>query len=209
MSEATTDRQPTGTVTARLLGATEKLLADKGIRATTMQEVAEVAGVSRAWLYRHFPDKSTLVGAAIVRLNEAFWSDARGELDAIDGFDRQVAAGVRIGRGAYDDPGTLLMRLRTTEPDEFAACAGAGVTGLVPDLALFWRPFVDAAAVRGEIHPAHDLGEVAEWVARVLISLGTVPGDTVDPDDADAVLRHVQRYVMPGLRTAPVPHTAP
>ncbi|NED65431.1 helix-turn-helix transcriptional regulator, partial [Streptomyces sp. SID10244] len=88
-------------------------------RSTTMQEVAETAGVSRAWLYRHFPDKSTLIGAAIVRLNESFWGDAVGELEAIDGLDRQVSAGVRIGRGAYDDPGTLLMRLRTTEPDEF------------------------------------------------------------------------------------------
>ncbi len=197
--------QPATTATARLLDATEKLLADKGIRATTMQEVAERAGVSRAWLYRHFPDKPSLIGAAIVRLNESFWSDARTELERIPTFDRQVAAGVRIGRGAYDDPGTLLLRLRTTEPDDFAACAGAGVTGLVPDLALFWRPYVEAAAQRGEIHPGHDLDEVAEWVARVLISLGTVPGDTVDPDDTDVVLRHVRRYLMPALITPPPP----
>ncbi|NED67118.1 TetR/AcrR family transcriptional regulator, partial [Streptomyces sp. SID10244] len=78
-----------------------------------------------------------------------------------------------------------------------------GVAGLVPDLAAFWRPFIDAAAERGEIHPDHDLGEVSEWVARVLISLGTVPGDAVDPDDSDAVLRHVRRYLMPGLRASP------
>ncbi|MGC4961794.1 TetR/AcrR family transcriptional regulator [Gordonia sp. DT218] len=203
MSEAPTNPQPADPVAARLLNACEKLLAEKGIRSTTMQEVAEIAGVSRAWLYRHFPDKSTLVGAAIVRLNESFWGDAVAELEAIDGLDRQVSTGVRIGRGAYDDPGTLLMRLRTTEPDEFAACAGAGVAGLIPDLAAFWRPFIDAAAQRGEIHPDHDLGEVSEWVARVLISLGTVPGDTVDPDDADAVLRQVRRYLMPGLRASP------
>ncbi|MCX2964606.1 TetR/AcrR family transcriptional regulator [Gordonia aquimaris] len=203
MSEASTDSRPTSTVSGRLLDSTEKLLADKGIRATTMQQVAETAGVSRAWLYRHFPDKSTLIGAAIVRLNESFWSGAVGELDRIEGFDRQVAAGVRIGRGAYDDPGTLLMRLRTEEPDDFAACAGAGVSGLVPDLSAFWRPYVEAATDRGEIHPAHDLAEVSEWVARVLISLGTVPSETIDPDDPDAVLRHVRRYLMPGLRADP------
>ncbi|MFW0795451.1 TetR/AcrR family transcriptional regulator [Gordonia sp. CPCC 205515] len=210
MSESTTAQQrPTGTVSARLLDATEKLLADKGIRSTTMQEVAETAGVSRAWLYRHFPDKPTLIGAAIVRLNESFWADAVTELDGIEGFDRQIASGVRIGRGAYDDPGALLMRLRTTEPEDFDACAGVGVSGLVPDLAAFWRPYVDAAAERGEIHPDHDLAEVAEWVARVLISLGTVPSDTIDPDDADQVLRHVRRYVMPGLRAAPAGDASP
>ncbi|MEE4021439.1 TetR/AcrR family transcriptional regulator [Gordonia sp. PKS22-38] len=203
MKEAPPQSRPTSTVSARLLDATEKLLADKGIRATTMQEVAETAGVSRAWLYRHFPDKSTLIGAALVRLNESFWSDAVGELDEIDDFERQVAAGVRIGRGAYDDPGTLLLRLRTEEPDDFAACAGAGVAGLVPDLAQFWRPYIEAAAARGEIHPGHNLAEVSEWVARVLISLGTVPSETIDPDDPDAVIRHVRRYLMPALRADP------
>lgn len=190
-------------VTTRLLDATDQLLADKGIRAMTMQQVAETAGVSRAWLYRHFPDKSTLVGAAIVRLTESFWTDARRELDAIDGFDRQLAAGVRIGRGAYDDPGTLLIRLRTNEPEDYAACAGAGVTGLVPDLAAFWRPFVDDAARRGEIHPNHDRAEVAEWVARTLISLGTMHSVTVDPDDEASVLRGLRRYLMPALREDP------
>ncbi|WP_312870674.1 TetR/AcrR family transcriptional regulator [Gordonia asplenii] len=190
-------------VTTRLLDATDKLLADKGIRAMTMQQVAESAGVSRAWLYRHFPDKPTLVGAAIVRLTESFWTDARRELDGIDGFDRQLAAGVRIGRGAYDDPGTLLMRLRTDEPEDFAACAGAGVSGLVPDLAAFWRPYVDAASGKGEIHAAHRLDEVAEWVARTLISLGTMPSNTVNPDDTGDVLGHLRRYLMPALRADP------
>lgn len=203
MTTPSTGERASNSVSRRLLDAADQLLADRGIRATTMQEVADTAGVSRAWLYRHFPDKQTLIGAAVVRLTESFWSDARSELDEIDGFDRQIAVGVRIGRGAYDDPGALLMRLRTTEPEEFAACAGAGVTGLVPDLATFWRPYVDAAAQRGEVHPDHDSAEVAEWVARILISLGTMPGDTVDPDDPDDVLRHVQRYLMPALRAAP------
>ncbi|WP_036509639.1 TetR/AcrR family transcriptional regulator [Nocardia aobensis] len=198
MSETTTT-----TVVDRLLEATQKLLAAKGIRATTMMEVAEAAGVSRAWLYRHFPDKPALIGAAIVRLTDTWWNDARAELDRIDTFAEQLTIGVRIGRGAYDDPGALLMRLRSSEPEEFAACAGAGVTALVPALAAFWRPYIDRAAERGEVHPAHDLGEVAEWVARILISLGTVPGDTIDPDDPAAVSHHLDTYLLPALRHAP------
>ncbi|MGV9677109.1 TetR/AcrR family transcriptional regulator [Nocardia sp. NPDC003482] len=190
-------------VVDRLLDAAQVLLARKGIRATTVSEVAEEAGVSRAWLYRHFPDKSSLLGAAIVRLNESFWSGARAELDTLASFAEQLVAGVRIGRGAYDDPGALPLRLRAAEPEEFAACAGAGVTALVPDLGAFWRPFVEAAIARGEIHPAHDPGEVAEWVARVLISFGTMPGETLDADDPAAVLRHMRRFVLPGLRANP------
>ncbi len=175
----------------------------KGIRATTVSEVAEVAGVSRGWLYRHFPDKVTLLGAAIVRLNEAYWSDAHAMLEQVEGLDQQMALGIRHARTAYEDPGALLMKLRMEEPEEFSACAGAGVQGLVPDLANFWSRYLIAARDRGDIHRDADIAEASEWVARVLISLATVPGDTLDSSDADALLIQVRRYVMPGLRADP------
>lgn len=193
----------TKSVRERLIDAAEGCLRAKGIRATTVSEVAEAAGVSRGWLYRHYPDKASLLGAAIVRLNEAFWGESNRTLSAISGFEEQLAVGVRLGRSAYETPGALVMQLRRDEPEEFAACAGAGVQGLVPDLGRFWKPYLEAARDRGEIHPETELDEAAEWVARVQISLGTVPGDTLDPDDHDAVRRHMRRYVLPALRVTP------
>jgi AcrR family transcriptional regulator len=194
----------TKNVRDRLIDAAELCLRAKGIRSTTVSEVAEAAGVSRGWLYRHFPDKVTLLGAAIVRLNDAYWSEAHAILEQIDGLDSQIAAGIVRGRTAYDDPGALLMKLRLDEPEEFAACAGAGVQGLVPDLADFWSRYLIAARDRGEIREDTDIAEASEWVARVLLSLATVPGDTLDPTDSDAVLKQVRRYLMPGLRAPAV-----
>lgn len=187
----------------RLTDAAEQCLRAKGIRATTVSEVAEAAGVSRGWLYRHFPDKASLLGAAIVRLNDAYWSQAHAMLEQLDGLDRQLAAGIRHGRSAYDDPGALLMKLRVDEPEEFAACAGAGVQGLVPDLADFWTRYLVAARDAGDVHVDTDVAEASEWVARVLISLATVPGERLDASDEAALLTHVRRYVMPGLRADP------
>jgi AcrR family transcriptional regulator len=183
----------------RLIDAAEACLQAKGIRATTVSEVAEVAGVSRGWLYRHFPDKAALLGAALVRLNNAYWGEAHAMLAEVDGLAEQIAAGVALGRSAYDSPGALLMRLRQDEPEEFAACAGAGVQGLVPDLSAFWLPYLAAAQERGEI-AVEDLTEAAEWVARALLSVTTVPGNTLDPDDRDAVIRYLKRYLMPALK---------
>jgi AcrR family transcriptional regulator len=194
----------TKNVRDRLIDAAEFCLRAKGIRATTVSEVAEAAGVSRGWLYRHFPDKVTLLGAAIVRLNDAYWSEAHAILEQIDCLESQIAAGIVRGRTAYDDPGALLMKLRLDEPEEFAACAGAGVQGLVPDLADFWSRYLIAARDRGEIREDTDIAEASEWVARVLLSLATVPGDTLDPTDSDAVLKQVRRYLMPGLRAPAV-----
>lgn len=187
----------------RLIDAAEECMRAKGIRATTVSEVAEAAGVSRGWLYRHFPDKVTLLGAAIVRLNNAYWTDAHAMLASIEGLDNQIVTGIQHGRTAHDDPGALLMKLRVEEPDEFAACAGAGVQGLVPDLADFWSRYLVAARDNGEIHPDTDVDDAAEWIARVILSLATMPGQRLDANNADELLAHVRRYVMPGLKAQP------
>ena len=203
MTSTTAPRTASRSVRDRLIDAAEVCLRDKGLRSTTVSEVAEVAGVSRGWLYRHFPDKSSLLGAAIVRLNDAYWSESHAMLEQIEGLDQQIAAGIRHGRTAYTDPGALLMKLRVDEPEEFAACAGAGVQGLVPDLGDFWSRYLVAARDNGEVHADVDVAEASEWVARAVLSLATVPGERLDATDHDAVLAHVRRYVMPGLRADP------
>ena len=63
--------------------------------------------------------------------------------------------------------------------------------------------YLVAARDSGEIHPDTDIAEASEWVARVVISLVTVPGDALDPSDPDEVRAHVRRYVMPGLKADP------
>ena len=72
----------------------------------------------------------------------------------------------------------------------------AGLGGLL-------AAYLVAAQDRGEIHADIDIAEASEWVARVLISLSTVPGDTLDPSDPEQVRAHVRRYVMPGLKADP------
>ena len=147
----------------RLIDAAEECLRAKGIRAT-VSAVAETAEVSRGWLYRRFPEKAALLGAALVRLNDAYWGEAHAILASVDGLAKQITAGVTLGRKAYDSPGALLMRLRRDEPEEFAACAGAGIQGLARQSprsgSRIW-PTLRIVAKSGFT----DLTESAEWVA--------------------------------------------
>lgn len=193
----------TRSVRDRLIDAAERCLTAKGIRATTVSEVAEVAGVSRGWLYRHFPDKAELLGAAIVRLNDAFWTESRTQLDGVTGLDQQITVGVALARQESETPGALVLKLRQEEPEAFTACVGVGVRGLIPEIAAFWEPYVRAAADRAEIHPDTDCPEAAEWIARIMMSLATVPGERCDIDDHDSVLRHARRYIVAALRSDP------
>lgn len=60
----TAGRSP-GETRLRILAATRTLLAAKGRRGTTTREIAELASVNEATLFRHFGQKDTLIEACV------------------------------------------------------------------------------------------------------------------------------------------------
>lgn len=51
-----------------IVHATNRLLAEKGFEAMTVDEVAAQVGIAKASLYKHFPSKEDLATAAMVRV---------------------------------------------------------------------------------------------------------------------------------------------
>jgi AcrR family transcriptional regulator len=184
-------------VRSQFLDAAERCMGRTGIRRTTMTQVADEAGVSRAWLYRHFPDKASLLGAALIRQDEQFWSRAEQRIANRVGLAAQVAEAVRYSR--QQQPAALVLTLRATEPEACAAIMGVGLRQEMPGMALFWRPYLEAARARGEVRADLDIGRAAEWVMRVVLSLVTVPGEAVDVDRPASVRRFVAEFLMTGL----------
>jgi AcrR family transcriptional regulator len=181
----------------RLLDAAEECLRQDGIRRTTMIGIAEAAGVSRTWLYEHFPDKQSILGAALVRLDETFWSDAHQRVGSRRTFAAKVAEAIRIARTS--ELGPLALELKAREPAEFEEVMGQFLRDAVPGMALFWEAHLTTARDRGQLRADLDVPTAAEWVLRVVVSLVTMPGDTVDPDDAPALTRYLDTYLMPAL----------
>lgn len=85
-TEPQTQRSPEETRN-RILAATRQLFAKKGRRGTTTREIAELAGVNEATLFRHFGHKDALIEAcaqhycAAVELQELLAS-LNGDLEA-------------------------------------------------------------------------------------------------------------------------------
>ncbi len=61
-----------------ILDATTSVLASKGFDLMTMDDVANLIGISKPSLYKHFKSKEDLVGAALIRLLDG----ASTQLDA-------------------------------------------------------------------------------------------------------------------------------
>ena len=181
----------------RLLDAAERCIRRTGIRRTTVGQIAEEAGVSRAWLYRLFPDKTALVGAALVRGDEEFWSRAKAYVEGATTLADQVAAAVTFSR--TKQPAALVLHLKDAEPEAMAAVVGSGLRQILPGMTGFWRPYLEQARARGEVRADLDIPRGAEWILRMVLSLVTVPGDVVDIDDPQAVRDFLRAFLMSGL----------
>ena len=181
----------------RLLDATERCLRRSGLRRITMTDVAREAGLSRAWLYRQFPDKSSLVFATLARIDGQFWDDAHARVAAARGLPAQVAEAVAMSRA--QKPGALLLELKAGEPEAFAEVMGTGLREMMPGMATFWHSYLEDAKVCGEIRPDLDVVRAGEWVMRMVLSLVTVPGHAVDVDDRAAVQGFLDEFLVAGL----------
>lgn len=194
----TAPKDPRVSTRERVLDAAEACLRRDGIRRTSVLQVAAEAGISRAWLYRLFPDKSTLLSAALIRRDEAFWIDAQNQVDGAAGFAGKVTAAVMLSRAAPLGP--LATELRDNEPDAFAEVIGTYVDDIIPGMAWFWRDQLEKGVASGELRADIDLEAASEWVMRLVVSLVSVPGVAVDIDDHNSVENALDTFLMPALR---------
>ena len=138
MSTSTEATQVTPT-RERILDAAERCLQDRGIRTTTMAGIADDAGISRAWLYRNFPNKDALIAAALIRRDEEFWSEAHARIGRARGIADKVATAVHLARSSPLGP--LALELRDQEPEAFAHVMGTCRMGPVDDGTCVTDPF--------------------------------------------------------------------
>jgi len=59
--------EPSTSTTDRILDAASRRFAEVGVQNTTMSSIAAEAGLSREWLYRHFPNRDLVVAAVLQR----------------------------------------------------------------------------------------------------------------------------------------------
>lgn len=149
-----------------LLDATLEAVADLGLAKLSLGDVATRAGVSRQTLYRYFRDRDDLVGATILREEEAFVAGVRAAVAPHPGLREALEAAFVAFLGmARAHP--LLDLLVEREPEAIVPFL---TTGRAPVVAALRPIFEDLAASRLGHLPVARVRAFSDGVARMLVS---------------------------------------
>jgi AcrR family transcriptional regulator len=150
-----------------------------GVAKTTAVDIARVAGMSRATLYRRYGSHESIFLAVLTRESEAMARDAEVHLAGIDDPSERVIEGMLF---AIEE-----IRRRPVHAAVFTSdSAGWAATQALPLAALRTlgeagiRPLIGPVPAGG---PTGDqdsvdatMADLVDWMLRVLISYAAVPG---------------------------------
>jgi AcrR family transcriptional regulator len=153
-------------VRAQILGATAELVARDGITGFRYEDVAELAGVHRASVYRNWPDREELVAAALLQHAENLASIAdTGDLRR-DLVDYLVALASGLGT-PFGQALVLAMQPAHENP-----AVRQTVARILEQRGAAMRQRVNLAVERGEL-PAVDsafLGEMISGPVHLIVN---------------------------------------
>ena len=159
------DLTPKGRATRdRVVAAAADLMYERGVAATSLQDVQGASRVSGSQMYHYFPDKASLVRAVAVRQGETTLGQQEpwlSRLDSVAGLRawrdylvstmrrRECHGGCRIG--------TMAGELSDTDPSARAELAGA-FSAWTRSI----RDGLETMAGRGQLRPGTDPARLAD-----------------------------------------------
>jgi AcrR family transcriptional regulator len=135
-----------------IVSAVNRLLAEKGFDAMTVDEVAAEVGIAKASLYKHFPSKEDLAAAAMVRVMDR----ARAFLDSLDGSQPPLDLLRAVARWTMEVQLAGEMPSLPSENSSLRTALGtnkAYVDGLM-DVSDRLGGWITAAQANGSLNPA-------------------------------------------------------
>lgn len=175
----------------RLVEATITCVARLGWGRTSMSAIAAEAGVSRPTLYAHFPDRDTILEAALTeaanRLVERVWALAA---DVETGADFVVEAMMVALEEFPADP--VLSLMARPGPDTAAWASDS----LSPASLAVGKRFL-APLERLSPESAGEMDEITETTIRFLLSLLLFPNPV--PRSAEEQRAYLHRRLVPAL----------
>lgn len=185
--------------TERILDAAYRELTRDGVRRTTMNQIADTAGLGVATVYRRFSQKARLVEAVLLREAARVTAEVDEAMTHAATVEEQAATGfTAFAHFISDRP--LLVRLLRGDTDHDGAAVAPGA--LVDQFMVMARDYI-AGWIRGLQEEGRYLGVdadiVAEIQARLAVSLVLAPEGRIPMQDDGATRAFARKYLVPLL----------
>lgn len=155
MSEPTQDN-PQGA--ERILAAAQQLFAQKGFAATSMQEIAQQAGVSKSNVFHHFKSKEDLyvavIGCACGEAHDRVVTLLGGEGAFAERLKRMMRADLEFMFENPERAHLVLREIASTQPNDATQLAPALLRRNAVEMVETIRAAQRAGEIRADADPA-------------------------------------------------------
>jgi len=187
-----------GSARRRLLEAGYACISRYGISKTTVEDVARVAGMSRATVYRYFPGgREQLVREVISWEAGRFFARLAEAVSGAGSLAEQLEETVWFARRAFLEH-EVLQKVLETEPELILPQLTVESSRVLP----FVRAFLATHVTRADLRAGLGVDEAADFLARLVLSYIASPGSW-DLSDRDQVRQLVATELLAAVGPGP------
>jgi AcrR family transcriptional regulator len=199
MANATAATSSSPEVREQIVKAARACFVRFGTEKTSMSDVAKEAGVSRGTVYRYFQDRADLVEGVFAYESHLFHEGMRRQLDRLDSLEQQIVECAGVLAAFEHDVATGARSRVEVSRERLALLLTSHSEPLLRDTIEFLTPYVKAAVERGEVRKDLNVRHAAEWLARMLFTISSMPSVTFGGSDPKAWRRFFREHAISGL----------
>jgi AcrR family transcriptional regulator len=184
----------------RLIEAAGACIDRFGLAKTTIEDIAAEAHVSRATIYRYFPNRDDLVVSVLLASLASSMERSLG--DFFVGIDTPARFGEALASSAVyllaairHDP--KLETLLDRESGGLSATISGASELLFHTVLDEWRDALSSAQSAGFVRADLDIDELSEWILRAILSLLIVEGP--EPHSPEDEQRLIATFLVPAI----------
>lgn len=182
----------------RILDAAYELFCTRGIRHSSMDEIARRAKAARITVYRKFETKDALIDEVMLREFQRYFERFAAEVRGCQTVAERVEmAFVSSLRTFGENP--LLVNLLDNDRDSVVGSLIGQDGQMIATVRRFVAGRLATEQAAGQLHADLDVDLLAEMFVRICASYLTIPTDLVDLADDDALRGIARQFLAPML----------
>ena len=182
----------------KILDAAAKCFQKCGVSATTMEDIANTAGLGRKTLYRTFSSRSELIDALAIHHIDLFLDQIKSLVDHSATLEEAIVVGIVEILRQYRKDKVLMAAIEASSDHGVEHYLTDPDSPLLNIMQAVWAATFARARKTGELRSDMSDRDLSSWLLGVYLLL-LLRSDM----DANAQRRLLQELVMPGLRPAP------